>query len=268
MREALHTSAYWLMMVGAGLRQIATLGILVSIVPILELKGMGRQEAANLTGLMFGINFFSRLALGYMGDRWSKSLILAATLTIEALGFFALYYGDWSSALGITLVLTFIVLQGMGDGAGIIVWAAVGEYYGRDRFASLRGYITFSHSWALVVSPVYAGWVFDHFGNYDLAIVPGGICAGAAALCFLVIRKPPQLTRCAPRPDRRRESRLTAALQSAHPEALEGLPIQSVRPEALEGLPVQSVHPEVTEGFPFSSFVRGPRRTSPPTRSS
>ena len=131
-REALRTSAYWLLMVGAGLRQVATLGILVSIVPILELKGMGRQEAANLTGLMFGINFFSRLILGYMGDRWSKSLILAGTLAIEALGFFALYYGDWSTALGVTLVLTFIVLQGMGDGAGIIVWAAVGEYYGRN----------------------------------------------------------------------------------------------------------------------------------------
>ena len=194
-REALHTRAYWLLMAGAGLRQVATLGILVSIIPILELKGMGRQEAANLTGLMFGINFFSRLALGYMGDRWSKSLILAATLSMEALGFFALYYGDWTTGLGIGLVYLFIVLQGMGDGAGIIVWAAVGEYYGRDRFATLRGYITFSHSWALVGSPVYAGWVFDHFGDYDLAIIPGGICAGVAALCFLIIRKPPQLTR-------------------------------------------------------------------------
>ena len=58
-REALHTRAYWLLMAGAGLRQVATLGILVSIIPILETKGVSRQEAANLTGLMFAINFFS-----------------------------------------------------------------------------------------------------------------------------------------------------------------------------------------------------------------
>ena len=197
-REALRTSAYWILLVGAGLRQVATLGILVSIVPILELKGMGRQEAANLTGLMFGINFFSRLILGYMGDRWRKSLILAATLSIEAAGFFCLYFGDWTTGLGIFLIYMFIFFQGLGDGAGIIVWAAVGEYYGRDRFASLRGYITFSHSWALVVSPVYAGWVFDRFGNFDLAIIPGGICAGVAAFLFLIVRKPPQLTRAEP----------------------------------------------------------------------
>ncbi len=199
-REALRTRAYWLLMGGAGLRQVATLGILVSIVPILELKGLGRQEAANLTGLMFGINFFSRLILGYLGDRWPKSLILAVTLSIEAAGFFALYYGNWNTVQGVWLIYLFIFLQGMGDGAGIIVWAAVGEYYGRDRFASLRGYITFSHSWALVGSPVYAGWVFDHFGNYDLAIIPGGICAGIAALCFLIVKKPPQLTRAEPAP--------------------------------------------------------------------
>ena len=193
-REALRTRSYWLLMVGAGLRQVATLGILVSIVPILETKGVGRQEAANLTGLMFGINFFSRIILGYLGDRWSKALILTATLSMEAVAFLFLFYADWSG-LGKALIILFIVFQGLGDGAGIIVWAALGEYYGRDRFASLRGYITFSHCWALVASPVYAGWVFDHFGNYDWAIGPGGICAAVAALCFMTIRKPPQLTR-------------------------------------------------------------------------
>ena len=64
-REALHTRSYWLMMLGAGLRMTATLGILISIVPILESKGVSRQAAANLTGIMFGINFFSRLVLGF-----------------------------------------------------------------------------------------------------------------------------------------------------------------------------------------------------------
>jgi MFS family permease len=85
----------------------------------------------------------------------------------------------------------------MGDGAGIIVWAAVGEYYGRDRFATLRGYITFAFSWALIASPVYAGWVFDNLGNYDWAIGPAGVCAAIASLCFFAIKKPPQLTRAA-----------------------------------------------------------------------
>jgi MFS family permease len=198
-REALHTRAYWLLMLGSGLRQVATLGILVSIVPILESKGLSRQQAANLAGLMFGINFLSRLLMGYLGDRWSKALILGVNLTLESLAAFCLLLGQWSG-LGIVLILMFVILEGIGDGAGIMVWAALGEYYGRDRFATLRGYITFAFSWALIASPVYAGWVFDHFGSYDWAILPGGICSAIASLCFFAIRKPPQLTREEPEP--------------------------------------------------------------------
>ena len=197
-REALHTRAYWLLMLGAGLRMIATLGILVSIVPILEDKGVSRQMAANLTGLMFGINFLSRLVLGYFGDQWPKGLILSGTLAAEAVAFVFLYYGDWNAGvLGIALIMVFIALEGFGDGAGIIIWAALGDFFGRDRFATLRGYITFSHSWALVASPVYVGWVFDHFGNYNWAIGPAAVCAGIASLCFLLVKRPPQLTRAA-----------------------------------------------------------------------
>ena len=193
-REALRTQAYWLLLAGAGLRQVATLGIMVSIVPILETKGLSRQEAANLTGFMFGINFLSRLIVGYLGDRWPKSYLLFGSLLLETTGLVCLFFGQWSGDRMVFLLL-FILLQGLGDGGGIIVWAAMGEYFGRDRFATLRGYITFSYSWALIASPVFAGWVFDKYGSYDLAIGPGAVCAAAAAGCFLAIKKPPQLAR-------------------------------------------------------------------------
>ena len=194
-REALRTQAYWFLLAGAGLRQMATLGILISLFPILvEDKGMSRQMAANLVGVMSAINFVSRLAMGYLGDRISKRAILAVSLTVEGIGYLFLWLGDWHTPLGIALVLAFILCEGMMDGAGVIVWAALGEYYGRARFATLRGYITFAYAWALVASPLYAGWVADRYGNYDYAIIPGALCALAAAACFLAVKKPPELT--------------------------------------------------------------------------
>ena len=192
-KEALHTRSYWMLMLGAGLRQMATIGILVSIIPILESKGVGRQTAANLTGAIFGINFLSRLVLGYLGDKWPKSRILGTTLALEAVGFTCLFFGSWTDGRLVLLIL-FVVLEGLGDGAGIIVWAALGEYYGRNKFASLRGIITFSHSWALVATPVFAGWAFDHYGNFDLALLPAIGLAAVASLCFFLVKKPPQLT--------------------------------------------------------------------------
>lgn len=200
-REALRTQAYWFLLLGAGLRQTATLGILVSLFPILiEDKGMSPQMAANLVGAMSAINFVSRLVMGYLGDRVSKKAILGLSLSVEGLGYLFLWLGDWQTAVGITLVLGFVICEGMMDGAGVIVWAALGEYFGRSRFATLRGYITFGYAWALVASPVYAGWIYDRFGNYDRAIVPGAICAMIAGVFFMLIKKPPVLTAESPDP--------------------------------------------------------------------
>ena len=193
-KEALRTRAYWLLLTGAGLRQLATIGILVSLIPILQSKGVGLQMAANLTGAMFGINFVSRMTLGYFGDKWPKSWILGVTLALESLGFLWLFLGSWNDGRYFLLII-FVVLEGVGDGAGIIVWAALGEYYGREKFASLRGIITFSHSWVMIAMPVFAGWTYDRYGNFDLALIPAVGGAATASICFFLIKRPPPLIR-------------------------------------------------------------------------
>ena len=194
-REALHTRTYWFLLAGSGLRQIASLGIQVNIMPILvESKGVEEQLAATLVGLMFGITFASRLVVGFFADRWPKQYLLGGALALEGVGFLCLLLGDWSGS-GIWLILAFIVLEGITDGAGVIIWSALGEYYGRDRFASLRGIVTFSQSWAQVSSPLFTGWVKDHYGNHQLAIMLSVFFAGAASLSCFLMRSPPQLTR-------------------------------------------------------------------------
>lgn len=192
-KEALRNRAFWLLLFGVGLRMLATMGILVTIVPILETKGISRQTAANLTGLMFGINFLSRMIVGYMGDYVPKQYILTVTLILEGTAFICLFYSGPTS-YGLILIWFFIVFEGLGDGAGIIVWATLGDYFGREKFASLRGIITFSHSWALIVSPLFAGWAFDTFGDYQMVLLLSGLCAYMAGACFVFISRPPTLT--------------------------------------------------------------------------
>ena len=194
-REALHTRTYWFLLLGSGFRQLASLGIQVNIMPILvESKGVEEQLAATLVGAMFGITFVSRLALGFFADRLPKSHLLAGAMALEGVGFLCLLLGDWSGT-GVLLVLAFVVLEGITDGAGVIIWSALGEYYGRDRFASLRGIVTFSQSWGQVGSPLFTGWVKDHYGNHNLAILIGMMFTVAASLSCLLMRPPPQLTR-------------------------------------------------------------------------
>lgn len=192
-REALRNKSFWLLLLGTGLRMLATMGVLVTVVPILETKGVSRQTAANLTGLMFGINFLSRMIVGYMGDYVPKQYILTVTMILEGTAFLCLFYSG-PNIYGLLLIWMFILFEGLGDGAGIIVWATLGDFFGREKFASLRGIITFSHSWALIASPVFAGWAFDNLGDYQMVLLLSGLCAYLAGTCFVFIKRPPTLT--------------------------------------------------------------------------
>ena len=51
--------------------------------------------------------------MGYMGDRVSKKAIMFWSLTVEGIGYLFLWLGDWQTAVGITLVLGFVVCEGM-----------------------------------------------------------------------------------------------------------------------------------------------------------
>ena len=64
----------------------------------------------------------------------------------------------------------FIVLWAAAYGAGILNWAIVGDYFGRARFATLRGVMGLFYSGGAVVGPVYSGLVFERDGNYTAAV--------------------------------------------------------------------------------------------------
>ena len=188
-REALHTSAFWLLLAGMGLRQLAVMGILVNLQPILIWKGASQETVGYLLSFMLGVNVGVRIILGWAADRWPKPPIMALCLATGSVGIILLLAGSWDGSPW--AILLYLVLTGIGDSAGIIGWAALGEFYGRRKFASLRGLISFSQSWALVGSPIFVGWWADHSdGDYVLPLVAGAVLLGAAAPLFAMMRKP------------------------------------------------------------------------------
>lgn len=42
-----------------------------------------------------------------------------------------------------------------------IVWATVGDFYGRKYFATIRGVLSFFYMWGSVAGPVLAGAIYD-----------------------------------------------------------------------------------------------------------
>ena len=198
--EALRTPAFWLLLLAVALWFLAMGGIIVNLQPILIWKGVSQEMVGYLVSLMMGVTVASRVLLGWVADRWPKPLILAGCAATVSLAVVFLLSGSWEGSPW--AIILFLILAGAGDSAGIITWATLGDFYGRHRFATLRGIITFSHSWALIASPTFVGWWADHTGcgssdpvtkegcSYALPMWIAIIVLGLAALCYSALRSP------------------------------------------------------------------------------
>ena len=67
--------------------------------------------------------------------------------------------------------MLFILGLAAVEGVSSVNWIMLGDYFGRERFASLMGIMSMFHNIRLFISPVFSGWVRDQTGSYDLVLV-------------------------------------------------------------------------------------------------
>ena len=184
-REALRTSSYWMLAVGTMLRT-GTLGtIIVHFVPMMVWKGISEQNAALMLGAMAFMSVPMRIGLGWLGDRWSRSKMLAAGMALGAVSLFL-----FQSANGLWQLWAFICVFSVVEGLSALNWALVGDFFGRGKFATLRGILSLVYSWGMIVMPVVAGTLFDRTDSYRVVIwiFIGMYMAGT--IIFTVIKRP------------------------------------------------------------------------------
>ena len=183
--EALRTKSYWLLAIGTMLRT-GTLGtLIVHFVPIMVWKGNSEQTAAVMLGIMAFLSIPMRIGIGWLGDRWSRSKMLAAGMALGAFSLIILQNANSSFQ-----VWLFISVFSVVEGLSALNWALVGDYFGRKRFATLRGILSLVYSWGMIVMPIVAGSFFDRTGSYNTVIwifVGMYICG---TILFLVIQRP------------------------------------------------------------------------------
>src|SRR5207244_6281736 len=100
------------------------------------------------------------------------------------------------------LLLAYVVLFALCDASAPTNWAVVGEYFGRQTFSRLRGYIQFATFPGALGAPVFLGWWHDQNHSYT---VPLWLYTGVSlvgALTFAASSGPPPSRRC-PRLQRR-----------------------------------------------------------------
>ena len=104
-------------------------------------------------------------------------------------------------------VYAFIFLWASGYGAGLLNWAVVGDYFGRTKFATIRGLMGVAFSVGGMVGPLYAGWVYDLNGDYQQALKVFLVATLCAVALYYFGRAPRSPRRPTQPPSDREEAR-------------------------------------------------------------
>ena len=184
-RQAISTSAFWLVLTGLVLRVSVADAVIIHQIPLLVWKGIDDQTAALFLSLMFLMAIPLRFSLGLAGGYFSARWLLFVGMVTGAIGtlFMFLFSGG-------TAAVIFVTGLAVVEGVATTNWLVVGQYFGRKRFGSLVGIMTVFHSLGSLLSPVISGWVFDSthsYGGVLLAAAPLFLLGGIA---FLLARKP------------------------------------------------------------------------------
>ncbi len=188
--EALRTSTYWLLAVSIGLRLTGQQVLMVHIVPILVSRGVSEGVAAGLVAMMSLLRLPSVIGAGLVSDMWSRQRVASFGMFCGTLAAVVGIWGPEGLATGALFVLFFALAQG----SNAITWALVGQYFGRAKFASLRGGMSLIQSIMSFGTPIAAGWVFDTTGSYDYALVGVGVSYFMSAIIFWVLKTPTRRT--------------------------------------------------------------------------
>jgi MFS family permease len=184
-RQAMRTSGFWMLVLATTTRVGVFNAITVHFVPIMVWKGATEQHAVAMLAAMALMSLPSHLCIGWIADRVSKPLLMAACMIIGAVSVAFLAYGDdlWSLWL-FTLLITFV------EAIFPVSWATVGDFFGRKSFATIRGTMSFFYLWGPALGPVITGAVYDRHQSYAPLMSAYIATFLIAAGLYALLRKP------------------------------------------------------------------------------
>jgi MFS family permease len=178
LRETLRTHQFWLLTFATSFRAICSSAVLVHFVPILVWKGYSEPQGAFYLGVIAFCGMPTHLLIGWLGDRLYKPWLMAGFMVLGSLSIYFLFHGTHAWQLWLA-VLLFSVFEGLFP----VTWATVGDFFGRENFAKIRGSMSFLYTWGSVLGPVLAGSIYDRTKSYAaLFWVLLAVCAITAAL--------------------------------------------------------------------------------------
>ncbi len=183
LREAMKTIVFWLFVIGMTVRVAAYSTISVHFIPIMVWKGLTQEQAAVLLGAFAFLNWATHYVVGPIADAVNRPKLLAACLLTGAGSMLLLIWGN-----GLWPLWLFTILFTAIDASFPVVWATMGDFFGRKYFATIRGTMSFFYTWGGVLGPVVAGAIYDRSQSYVATLwgLSGILLLGAVLTAMLI----------------------------------------------------------------------------------
>ena len=187
--EALRVREFWVILVGILIVATAFNAILPTIVPMLSDRGMPRESAVFAVTVMGLAMAISRIAVGFLIDRFFAPIIACGVFLLATVGLGLLSTGLTGSS---AYVAAFLI--GLGFGAETdLMGFLVTRYFGLKHFGQIYGVILGAFLVGTGAGPFLLNLVYDLTGSYSPALYTGTAVGAIAAIGFLLLRKYPNL---------------------------------------------------------------------------
>ena len=186
--QALRTRALWILAVFSGAGFMVQAGVSLHQVPHYIEQGILPHYAA-LTASGFAL---AQIVAGMFWSTLSRRVPLRYLLASAA---FVLAAASQATSFSGTPPTALLSAAAVGLGVGglhLLVRLAWADYYGRQHLGSIRGITMSAQIGGQALGPVTSGFLFDHTGNYHLALQ---VFTAAAALggLLVLLATPPKM---------------------------------------------------------------------------
>ena len=187
-REALRTSAFWLLSLGHACSLLMVIAINVHAITHIK-QSLGYTLA---TATLFFTLVTVGQALGVMlgwwiGERFAKRKVAASCMLMHCFGMLGLTYAVGPWMLGFS-----VLLHGVGWGLrGPFMQAIRADYFGRESIGVILGLSTMITVFGNIGGPIFAGVCADYFGNYTFGFTALAML-GLFGAVFFLLAKPPK----------------------------------------------------------------------------
>lgn len=186
-RQAMRTHSFWLISLGHACSLLTVSAVMVHLVPHLtEGMDLSLAQAGLVVTLMTACQMVGQLLGGYLGDKNSKRFVCICCMAGHTIALLLLAYAG-----NLTMVYLFAMLHGLSWGVrGPLMVALRADYFGPSSFGTIMGFSSLIVMLGMSIGPVYAGYMADIYGNYQLGFTTLAIGAFMGSFCFLAATPP------------------------------------------------------------------------------